>query len=130
MADKSPPDDGSEQGAFDFSAPAEKPADKPAKSPHFNGPEYIPERDHVRLTGQLLRVWECMKDEQWRTLPQIAQATGDPTPSISAQLRHLRKPRFGAHTMNRRHIKNGLHEYQIVPRGTEPPTTLPPEEKK
>jgi hypothetical protein len=54
-----------------------------------------------------------MKDGQWRTLEQIADMTGDPTPSVSAQLRHLRKPRFGSHTVDRRHVGGGLYEYRL-----------------
>jgi len=55
-----------------------------------------------------------MRDGNWRTLPQIHAATGEPEASISAQLRHLRKERFGGHTVNRRHIENGLFEYQLI----------------
>jgi hypothetical protein len=83
--------------------------------PHFNGPEYIPERDHERLTTQLARVFNCMKDSKWRTLEEISTITGDPEPSVSAQLRHLRKRRFGSHTVNRKHISRGLFKYQLEP---------------
>lgn len=80
---------------------------------HFNGPEYQPARDHVRLTGQIADVFNLMNDGKWRTLSAIADATGHPEASVSAQLRHLRKPRFGSHTVERRHISNGLFEYRI-----------------
>lgn len=82
--------------------------------PHFNGADYTPERDWGRLTTQIGRVYASMKDGRWRTLREIADATGDPEASISAQLRHLRKERFGAHTVNRKHIKAGLYKYQLV----------------
>ena len=82
--------------------------------PHFNGPEYVPERDFVRLTGQCARVFDLMKDGHWRTLDQISQATGDPHASVSAQLRHLRKDRFGGHEVNRRHLHGGLFQYQLI----------------
>ena len=55
-----------------------------------------------------------MKDEKWRTLRQIAELINAPEASISAQLRHLRKPRFGGHSVNRNYIDNGLYEYQLV----------------
>src|SRR5262245_28125955 len=61
----------------------------------FNGPEYSREHDHARLTGQILRVWRCMRDSRWRTLGEISAVTGDPHASVSAQLRHLRKEKFG-----------------------------------
>jgi hypothetical protein len=57
-----------------------------------------------------------MKDSQWRTLSGIADMTGDPEASVSAQLRHLRKERFGKHTVRRRHLGSGLYEYQVIPR--------------
>jgi hypothetical protein len=85
--------------------------------PHFNGPAYEPEYDHARLTGQILRVWDLMRDGQWRTLQEIADRTGDPHASISAQLRHLRKRRFGEHTVERRVRGDrvaGLWEYRVL----------------
>ena len=80
----------------------------------FDGADYVPTRDDKRLTGQLLRVWDAVRDGRWKTLRQISEATGDPEASISAQLRHLRKERFGAHVVERRHVGNGLYEYRLV----------------
>jgi hypothetical protein len=79
----------------------------------FDGADYQHERDCERLSGQLLRVWECIKDGQWRTLSRISTITGDPEASISAQLRHLRKPRFGRFHVEKRYINNGLYEYRV-----------------
>jgi hypothetical protein len=81
---------------------------------HFNGPDFVEARDGERLGAQLARVQHLMADEVWRTLAAIAQATGDPESSISAQLRHLRKPRFGGHTVLRRYVSDGLSEYQLL----------------
>lgn len=86
---------------------------------HFDGPAYSPQHDQARLTGQILRVFDAMKDSSWRTLDEIVALTGDPHASVSAQLRHLRKPRFGGHTVERRHRGDkarGLFEYRVVPR--------------
>ena len=86
-------------------------------NPRFDGPDYVPEFDQDRLKGQILRIYNCMKDEKWRTLPEIEEITGDPQASISAQLRHLRKPRFGNHTVNKRRrgeVSSGLWEYQLL----------------
>jgi hypothetical protein len=80
----------------------------------FDGSDYIPSRDDARLSGQLLRVWECMKDEQWRTLREISNITGDPEASISAQLRHLRKPRFGGYDVKKEYVSNGLFKYKLL----------------
>ena len=81
----------------------------------FNGAGYDAARDDVRLTGQILRVWALMNDKNWRTLGQISDATGDPQASVSAQLRHLRKPRFGGHLVERQHINAGLFKYRLIP---------------
>ena len=81
----------------------------------FSGPEYEPDRDRVRLAGQILRIWRAMQGEEWRTLAEIESETGDPQASISAQLRHLRKARFGGHTVDRRQRGDGgTFEYQLV----------------
>jgi hypothetical protein len=80
----------------------------------FNGADYVPERDNKRLGKQLDRVVWAMQDEQWHTLSAVARMTGDPEASVSAQLRHLRKPRFGGHTVERRYMSNGLYEYKLI----------------
>ena len=59
-----------------------------------------------------------MVDGAWRTLNDIEILTRDPQASISAQLRHLKKERFGAHTVDHRprgDRKNGLYEYRLIP---------------
>ena len=81
----------------------------------FNGPEYIPGRDQARLTSQICRVWNCMNDGKWKTLKEISLAIGAPEPSVSAQLRHLRKARFGSHEIEREHIARGLFRYRLIP---------------
>lgn len=80
----------------------------------FNGADYTPERDNQRLGKQLDRVVWAMRDEMWHTLAAVARMTGDPEASVSAQLRHLRKPRFGGHTVERRYVTNGLYEYKLI----------------
>src|SRR5678816_22681 len=80
----------------------------------FNGPDYEPARDNARLGAQFLRIFELMKDGQPRTLSEIAAITGDPESSVSAQLRHARKKRFGGHRVEREHVCNGLNRYQLL----------------
>lgn len=61
-----------------------------------------------------------MADGQWRTFAEIHALTGDGEASISAQLRNLRKNRFGAHQVERRSRgdrSRGLWEYRLVPFG-------------
>lgn len=83
----------------------------------FNGSDYIPEFDDKRLTGQIKRIYSLMIDGKWRTLSEIESITNDPQSSISAQLRHLRKERFGSHILNKRRRgdrHSGLFEYQLL----------------
>ena len=85
---------------------------------HFDGPVYEEKFDRERLTGQIKRVYNVMRHGYWLTLDEINGATGDPHASISAQLRHLRKPRFGSHTIEKRprgDRSNGLWEYRMPP---------------
>jgi hypothetical protein len=65
-----------------------------------------------------------MCDGEWRTLSEINEGTksernplGDPPASISAQLRHFRKKRFGSHLVDKRRRGDdagGLWEYRLV----------------
>ena len=106
-----------EQGELNFSAP--KPV-HPVPAARFNGPAYEPRYDLERLTGQIRRIYDLMIDGAWRTLDEIHRCTRDPPASISAQLRHLRKRRFGGHTINKRRRgdeEKGLWEYQLIEGG-------------
>ena len=85
--------------------------------PKYNGPEYNPQQDQVRLSGQTKRIFNCMKDGVWRTYTEIQNITRDPVTSIASQLRHLRKTQFGKHQVLRRHRgdrKAGLYEYKLI----------------
>ena len=80
---------------------------------HFDGSDIDDQRDTPRLSKQLETIRFLMSDGNWRTLPDIAQITGYGEASISAQLRNMRKARFGSLTVNKRYISNGLYEYQV-----------------
>jgi hypothetical protein len=91
----------------------------------FDGSDYSPDLDDHRLVGQIRRVHEAMADGRWRTVGEIASITGDPEPSISAQLRHLRKPRFGAYLVEKRsrgERESGLFEYRVGAKGAGEPS--------
>jgi len=82
----------------------------------FQGSDIEPENDNVRLTGQILDIYNFMKDGKWRTLKEIEEITGHLTSSISAQLRNLRKKQFGSHTILKRKRgdrESGLFEYKL-----------------
>ena len=83
----------------------------------FDGSDYSPEHDKVRLTGQIEVIFNLMRDGRYRTLSEISSITGYGESSISAQLRNLRKPKFGMHTVNKQNRGNrdkGLFEYSVI----------------
>jgi len=82
--------------------------------PHFNGSDYIPVLDQRRLTGQLHEIKSLMSDGKWRTLGEVESATGYPQASISAQLRNMRKVRFGSHTIEKQRRTAGQWEYKLL----------------
>jgi hypothetical protein len=74
--------------------------------------------NETQLEGatQLERVHKALKCGAWLTLPELHAATGDPISSISAQVRHLRKPEHGSHTILKRRrgrSEQGLFEYRL-----------------
>lgn len=87
--------------------------DKPVT---FDGDDYDHEKDYIRLKGQMMRIYNFMKDGHWDSLKEIARHTGDPETSVSAQLRNFRKERFGGHTMNKERAGDptqGFYLYQL-----------------
>jgi hypothetical protein len=81
------------------------------------GPTYVREHDEHRLQTQLERVRAFMlKHQKYHTLAEIQTKTGDPAASISAQLRHLRKPKFGSFVVHKRRrgaAHHGIWEYRV-----------------
>lgn len=87
-----------------------------APLPLFDGAAFDRRFDQDRLAGQIRRVFDAMRDGRYRTLPEIEAITGDGQASVSAQLRNLRKERFGGHTVDKRSRgdrSRGLFEYQL-----------------
>lgn len=80
----------------------------------FDGKTYDADRDRSRLSVQLHRVKAIMGDGHWRTLASIAEIVNAPEASVSARLRDLRKNKNGAHVVERRYVRRGLHEYRLV----------------
>ena len=77
------------------------------------GPSYVKARDEGRLNAQLSNIWNHIKDQHWFTLAEGEGELGYPQASISAQLRHLRKPKFGGHHIIKKYIDNGLWMYAL-----------------
>ena len=77
----------------------------------FGGSTIIPSRDAKRLGNQLTAVRKFVLDGNWHTLEAISLAVGAPQASVSARLRDCR--RLGL-TVERKHVKNGLHLYRVI----------------
>lgn len=88
----------------------------PEPMPDHDGETYRRDLDRGRLNAQASRVWELMSDGGWRTLDEIAAATGDPPASVSARLRDFRKEKWGARIVQRRRraeAERGIFEYRV-----------------
>lgn len=84
---------------------------KPLK---FGGKTFEAAQDGVRLTNHLQKVYDLMKDGQWRTLRQIADVVGCSEASASSRCRDLRKQWAGSHTVERKRLEGGLYAYRVV----------------
>jgi hypothetical protein len=84
----------------------------------FDGDDYTHDRDYIRLSTQLDRVYRVVSDGKWYTLSEIASKTNSPEASVSAQLRNLRKAKFKEqygddYDIVREHVSGGLYRYQM-----------------
>lgn len=84
-------------------------------SADFDGETYDADRDKKRLTSELERVRRLMEDGVWRSLSEISLRTGAPEASVSARLRDLRKPKFGARIVQRMYAGEGRWVYRLEP---------------
>lgn len=78
------------------------------------------EQPNPKLAGQILRVYTELIGGLWLTLPELHTRTGDSVSSISAQIRHLRRPENGGHTIFKRRRgrdDHGLFEYRLFQKG-------------
>jgi len=88
----------------------------------FGGETFDEAQDGDRLRTQFKRVFELMKDSEWRTLSDIhAEMPEASEAAISARLRDFRKDKFGGHTVDRRRVpgERGLFEYRLLVRQEE-----------
>lgn len=90
----------------------------------FDGPAYEPKKDFVRLSRQMEDVLLALKSSElkkhWITVSEISRyctrilAENYPEPSISAQIRNLRKVRFGGWDIVGRYRGGArIYEYKI-----------------
>lgn len=81
--------------------------------------QFVMAYDEARLRTQLEVVRDVMLDAagEWLTLGEIEERTGYGQASISAQLRHLRKPKHGGYAVEKRprgERERGLWEYRVI----------------
>lgn len=60
--------------------------------------------------NQLTRVLKTVRNGKWWTLEQIEWNTGDPSPSISARLRDLRKDGY---IVEAKRLPNNIYKYKV-----------------
>ena len=79
------------------------------------GPAYDKEIDGERIATQMETIRDYMLNRAgWNTLREISMGTNYPEASVSAQLRHLRKSRFGGFVVpKRRRAGAGTWEYKL-----------------
>jgi len=87
---------------------------RPPVPPIYDGATYSQQRDGKRLNAQCQKVFDVMKDGQWRTLREISDMTGAPEASVSARLRDFRKVAFLSAKVEREFVRQGLHRYRLV----------------
>jgi hypothetical protein len=79
------------------------------------GPAYDEQLDGARILKQHQVILAVMSSGKWWTLAELEFLTHFPQASISAQLRHLRKPAFGSYTVEKqRRGEGGTWEYRVV----------------
>ena len=85
-----------------------------AKMSNTFGPAYCEELDGERIATQMEKIRDYMlhRYPKWLTLWEIEEATGYAQASISAQLRHLRKNRFGGYVVEKQR-RNNAWEYRV-----------------
>lgn len=85
------------------------------KTKRFDGPD-LTTKDVIRLSGQMEKVFNLMRDGMYRSLSEIHSVVGGSEAGVSARLRDFRKTRFGGYTVQRRRRAEGLFEYQLLVR--------------
>jgi hypothetical protein len=86
--------------------------------PKFGGETYDEARDGERLRGALARVYDLMRDGEWRTIAEIAAACECSEAGASARLMDLRKAwakeKYPNRGVERQCIGAGLWQYRVL----------------
>jgi len=78
-------------------------------------PSCVTEQDYIRLSNQLGRVYDLMKDGAWYTIDEVNKYAGGTPSCTSAHMRSLRKAKYGNHTVERKYLGDGLYKYRLIP---------------
>ena len=80
------------------------------------GPAYDESKDGKRIKKQheVIRDF-LLQHRSWFTLAELRGLLQYPEASISAQLRHLRKPKFGSYRVEKQRRHGGTWEYKLFP---------------
>lgn len=82
--------------------------------PVIHGSTFSEARDGERLRSLHTRVFDLMRDGQWRTLDSIRLVTGGSEGGVAARLRSFRDFKNGGHVVERRSVDGGgLYEYRL-----------------
>jgi predicted transcriptional regulator len=84
----------------------------------FEGATYDESLDYARLSTQIEDVLNSMLDQKWHMMQDIAASINAPEPSVSAQIRNLRKEKHGGYVIDRRRVGN-TYEYRLDLTATE-----------
>jgi hypothetical protein len=86
----------------------------------FDGETYSAELDYKRLRGQILKVYDVMRDGRWHSLAELAQRVDGSEAWVSARIRDFRKEKYGSRTVLRRRVAGGgFYWYRLVTEGTD-----------
>ena len=77
------------------------------------GDHYDKDRDEPRLTNQRELILAYIKQHRDFSVDEVALALSFPENSVSSQIRHLRKEKFGDHCIPIRHVGGGLYRYYL-----------------
>lgn len=86
-------------------------------------PTELPGLERVR--DFMLNMCRISEGRGWATLSEIEEMTGVHKACVCANLRHLRKTRYGSYIVDKRHRQNiGAYEYRVRERATLSPSPV------
>jgi hypothetical protein len=106
-------------GVVRFGGWADVQPDLLSRAPVFDSGVELAKADHLRLGKQIARVLSVLSDGRWYTVPELQDEifgrfnVRDPEPSLSAQIRNLKKQKHGGHDIRRIRVGN-VYKFRLV----------------